>query len=781
MMVLRYLTALVVLSVLFFVLAVPVLAQAPGQVQLPGLSIPKYVDPLPALSDRPVDGTRPVTMTAVEFQQKVLPDAFYTSLPVPFNTGTFVWGYRANDGEPHYPAYPISAVRGTPTQVTYVNDLQQADGSPPFLQQYLYVDQTLHWADPFHQHETMPMTRYVGPVPTVTHLHGGETPSVYDGGPFDWFTANGLTGPSYTTNVYTYNNTQEPATLWFHDHVLGMTRLNNFAGLAGMYILRDPETERMDLPAGPYEQALVIQDRMFDMNGQLLFPNTGNNPSVHPFWVPEFFGDVIVVNGKTWPYFNVEPRRYRFRILNPSNARFYRLYFQGEGPDVWQIGTDGGYLDRPVRLDSLLIAPSERADIIVDFSRSAGDTIILRNNAYAPFPGGDPVDPNTTGQIMQFRVVLPLASRDRSFRPTPGTRLRTPMVRLANPENGSLAGGVEPDRMRLLTLNEVESDIDEPLEVLLNNTRWDGAESPNAGGVTEQPRVGSTEIWQIANMTEDAHPIHIHLGQFQLLNRQDFNVDAYDTLYKASFPGGTSPTDHRTYPPASFIPAFGPPLPYASTRQLGGNPDIRPYLLGRPRPPEPNEAGWKDTFVMYPGQVTRVVLRWAPQETPVRGRGAASPGVNLYGFDPTKGPGYVWHCHILDHEDNEMMRPYSVVGPIIRGIGASLAGGTGSRGGSQGLTDIGTSAIPTEYTLSQNYPDPFNPSTTIDYDLPKQSHVVLKIYDVLGREITTLVDNDVQAGYHSVRWDAGNVASGLYLYRITAGDFLMTKKMTVVR
>jgi FtsP/CotA-like multicopper oxidase with cupredoxin domain len=227
------------------------------------------------------------------------------------------------------------------------------------------------------------------------------------------------------------------------------------------------------------------------------------------------------------------------------------------------------------------------------------------------------------------------------------------MVRLADAATGLPAAGIIPDGKRQITLKEIMG-MGGPLEVLVNNSRFSAAS-------TENPRVGSTEVWEIINLTADAHPIHLHLVQFQLLNRQPFNLTAYNKAYDAAFPGGVSPVDGMTYGAGVFIPGFGPPLPYDAPNAagaLGGNPDITPYLQGAATLPLPQENGWKDTFVMYPGEVTRVIVRWAPQNLAV---GAVAAGQITFSFDPTAGPGYVWHCHIIDHEDNEMMRPYMVL------------------------------------------------------------------------------------------------------------------------
>jgi FtsP/CotA-like multicopper oxidase with cupredoxin domain len=679
------------------------------QTALPGKSVPKYVDPLPTFVR--VSGTS-VSVSMEEFQQKVLPASVYTGLPAPFNAGTFVWGYNVNGLGPSYPARTIEAQRTVPTTVTYTNNLVGPKGAPPFLQKYLTVDQTLHWADPLKVMCEFLTTAdqiaagcffpFAGPVPAVTHLHGAEVPSAFDGGPEQWFTPNGLRGAGYASlknvkanqAVYRYPNGQEATTLWFHDHALGSTRLNVFSGLAGFYFLRDGRdtglaTNPIKLPSGAQEIELLIQDRQFDTTGQLLFPD-GNpsglngpptNPDVHPFWSPEFFGDVIVVNGKSWPFLNVEPRRYRFRVLNGSNARMYDLGIRdpanvaGPGPTIWQIGTDGGLLDAPAPIslpNRRFLAPSERADVIVDFSAFAGKTLILDNDAKAPFPSGAPADPQTVGQIMQFRVSKKAVTDTTCDPATNQCSLRaTPIVRLPSDR---------VDKTRQLILREIEGPGG-PLEVLLNNTRWTGFKEstlttvptpiPDStqvidNFVTELPRVGSTEVWEIINTTADAHPIHVHLIQFQVINRQPFQAGAYLTDYEAAFPAGAPNAGEG--PPFNYSNDNNPTIPPGSNI-VGGNIYVNPYLQGSPTPPAANEAGWKDTAVMKPGEVTRIVARWAPQDVPV---GDVSAGQNFYSFDPTAllgtkdfagnpgGPGYVWHCHILDHEDNEMMRPYAV-------------------------------------------------------------------------------------------------------------------------
>ena len=657
------------------------------QTPLDGAAIPKYVDRLPTLSGSRVDGTRTVTVDMKEFQQKMLPSSVYSGLPAPFNAGTFQWGYSVNGRAGQFPSPTIEARRSTATSVVYANRLQGNNGAAPFLQKYLTQDLTIHWADPTHVSENNNCVQAVTlsgpclnpsmePIPAVAHLHGAEVLSAFDGHPDSWFTPNSaIKGPGFVTNTYNYVNTQEATTLWFHDHALGMTRLNVYSGMAGFYLIRDNRdtgaaNNAIGLPAGPFEQELMIADRQFDTQGQLLFPDgtpTDNptginggppNPDMHPFWIPEFFGDVITVNGKSWPFFEVQPRRYRFRFVNASNARFYQMQLvrsdrnhqptNTPGPDIWQIGSDGGFLNAPTDLDAgtnaphLFIAPAERSDVIIDFSGQSGRNFILINGqgAFAPFPSGDPPDPNTSGQVMEFRVNQRLQGSDNSFNPAhPQRALRASPIVDIKPADTHRAA----DKTRQLILVEVEGDGG-PAEVLLNNSHWDGQREgtttqipgsvSNGHGisVTELPRVGSTEVWQIANLTEDAHPIHIHLIQFQVIGRQDFRRDDYRAAWDGTFPGGTF--NGVTYPPGTFIPGFGPPQNYNTGNAagaVGGNLAFNSFVTGSSVPPGADEGGWKDTLKILPFEVTTVAIRWAPTTVAVN---QVSAGVNRYAVRP---------------------------------------------------------------------------------------------------------------------------------------------------
>jgi len=589
-------------------------------------TIPKYVNQLvipPVFSPKIVQNvttketiSHDYTITMTEFMQQLLPKGF---------PQTTVWGYRGDVIDPsnckniinfrNTPGATFEATRGIPINVHWINNI-----TSPHL---LPVDPTLHWADPNNLGMVMPdlvppfppgLPGSQAPVPTVTHLHGGENHSIFDGHPDAWFTKNEkIVGPSFVTTHYHYPNKQLPTTLWYHDHGLGITRLNMLMGLAGFYLIRDPknplDSKESVLPSKEYEIPIMIQDRSFNTDGSFNFPNVGVNPEVHPYWMPEFFGDTIMVNGSIWPNLNVKRHQYRFRLLNSSNARFYNLEFSNK-MSFTQIGTDGGYLAKPVKLNSLLLAPAERADILVDFSSLENRTeLILTNNAKAPFPTGDLPDPLTTGQIMKFTVLDSSAIKPEKLN-----------INLNNIPKLKVNS-----KVRTLVLFEVEGE-NGPLEVLLDGQKW-------SAPISELPIVGSTEKWEIVNLTEDAHPIHLHLVQFLIFTRQTFRATDYTEDW----------TNLNGDPPLSSTTKVVP---------------IKNYLEETPIPPAPNEAGWKDTVRANPGEVTSILVRFAPQDSE---NNLVIPGVNLYPFDPTSGPGYVWHCHILDHEDNEMMRPYKVV------------------------------------------------------------------------------------------------------------------------
>ena len=664
-----------------------------------------------------------------QFSQQILPSSQFGA--------TTVWSYGSidNPGTFNYPAFTIEAKWNKDTQVQWSNELVDAAGVP--LPHLLPVDATLHWANPIGRKDTRPNPiddpdywtnpylngqngSYTGPVPMVTHVHGAHTHEDSDGYPEAWYLpASAAADPNIAaatgtyfdifnsvyghgwmagTATFKYPNTQRATTLWYHDHTLGMTRLNVYAGPAGFWLIRGgpddvvtvmgsgapavlpspaPATDHNPFDhSGVYEIPIAFQDRSFadplkttsglpDLwypNYRAFFEDLGDVPDflkipftydelaqtwgyalngdisdVAPIWQPEFFGNVMVVNGVSWPKLQVEQQQYRFRLLNGCNSRFLILDFSAiSGVQVWQIGADGGFLKTPVNVtmnrgDQILMGPAERADVIVDFRGVAPGNYVLGNlGPDEPF-GGDPVgeDPPMPEMrnVMRFDVsagstLAYNAFTDPSILNLPGIVPLTPTV---------------PNNPRKVSLNEemshavfVPFDADADEFVLdTNGTLWEVAEGASSmfnqdtgfyeyselpgvtwnrawtadvfgptsallgditGGVntprlwmepvTENPAAGTTEEWEIHNFTVDAHPIHIHLVQFQVIGR-------------------------------------GP--------------------TGTERLPEPGETGFKDTVIAYPGEVTKVIAMFD-----IPGR-------------------FVWHCHIVEHEDNEMMRPYNIV------------------------------------------------------------------------------------------------------------------------
>lgn len=601
-----------------------------------------------------------------QFRQQVLPPG----LP---STTVYGYGSISHPETFNYPAYTIEARCDRPLRVKWINQLVDADGK--YLPHPLPVDQTLDWANPpggeaMRDHDGAVGARYTGPVPMVVHVHGAHVTEDSDGYPEAWYLPAAADIPAgYATvgswyprfqalfkqkwgvdwspglAIYQYANAQRATTLWYHDHTLGMTRVNVYAGTAGFYILRGGASDlSADLP-GPapaagdapgtryYEIPLAIQDRSFRVDGSLFYPDgraffegigpdqlripTAPQPVVYPdgtkdgisdvppIWNPEFFGDTMLVNGRTWPTLGVEPRRYRFRLLNGCNARFLMLRLVNAPPPVrpttatlpfWQIGSDGGFLPQAVQQESLLVAPAERADVVVDFTGlPVGTELYLINEGPdEPYGGGTPgvdfefANPTTTGQVMRF-VVGKLLGLDTS---TPPAQLVLPAFTPLGPASRTRQvslNELESRRVRVRTNSDGSIVLDKagdpfgPTEAVLGTVGPDGTGVPISWDdeVTETIAAGSTEVWEIYNYTADAHPIHVHQTMFELVGRQPFE--------------------------------------------------------GEPRPPEPTESGFKDTVIAYPGEITRIKAKFD-----LAGR-------------------YVWHCHILEHEDNEMMRPIDVV------------------------------------------------------------------------------------------------------------------------
>jgi spore coat protein A len=579
-------------------------------------AIPQFMNSLPLAARQPASGV--ITMTMGAGTQNLIGGGL--------GLMTDIWGYGYNGNAPTYPG-PTLVVQtnfptATPLTVNWGNNLAF---NSHLLKQGIpangdVVDRTLHWA----LGVISPNIYFndVGGITAVPHLHGGFTESVSDGLPEAWWTPGlGAVGGHFFTTQYIYSNNQEGGTLWYHDHALGITRLNVYAGMAGFYFLRDANENLListnTIPIGPQEIELVFQDRMFYPDGRLAYPDaTWVSPVGFeafpggPSHQPEFFGQVILVNGNAWPFLNVEPRQYRFRMLNGSDSRFYEFALPF-GLKFMVIGNDDGFLNNPVSVNKLVIGPGERYDVVIDFSKQAGKTAVMTNSARSPFPKGATVTPQLDGRIISFNVGLNTTGNDAIAPVTAATNLR--------PVLGALpAVNTTGATVRQLLLFE-GLDRYGRLQPLLGtvgptgNTATEGTwlwDDP----VTETPNAGATEVWEVYNTTADAHPIHLHLVAFRIVDRQGFN---------------------GTILPKTNVDPMG------NTTQGGILTNVK--LTGQPKGPAAYEAGPKDTAIMYPGEVTRVVATF-----------------NLpagYRFGQTR---YVWHCHILSHEDHEMMRPYEV-------------------------------------------------------------------------------------------------------------------------
>jgi spore coat protein A len=495
-------------------------------------------------------------------------EAFVDPLPIPAiaqpaGTRPIPVGTPGNDSSQQVPFYrlPIAETLVRIHRALPPTRMWTIGGSFPGPTLQIAIDQgvIVTWDNHLPAHHLFPIDhalhgagKEIPDVRAVIHLHGGRTPASSDGYPEEW------TLPGQSQTCY-YPSLQDAATLFYHDHTMGINRLNSYAGMMGLCILRNPREDALALPTGRYDIPLLICDRILRADGQLDYPVSQKPGEV---WVPEVFGDAILANGKLLPYLDVEPNLYRFRVMNGANGRFFRFSLRN-GHEFHQIGSDQALLSAPVPVKRITLAPAERADILIDFSSMAGQLVEFVSDSFS---------------ILQFRVA---PSKDSKAAPARVPRSLRPIERLA--ESAAV-------RTRRLTLDERMDDVQRSMGMVLNNTPWHAP-------VTEKPVLHTTEIWELVNLTDDSHPIHLHLVRFQILDRRPFDTFEYQSK-------GT-------------LRYFGPAQPAA-----------------------PGESGWKDTVRADPAMVTRIIV-------------------------PFEGyPGrYVWHCHILEHEDNEMMRPFEVVPP----------------------------------------------------------------------------------------------------------------------
>jgi spore coat protein A, manganese oxidase len=553
------------------------------------------------------------TVTVLEKEVQMLPEKCYPKTKV-FAYGGRSLGYGETEPKDVWtsPGPTFEMKHGAQVKVKWVNGIEGRHLFP--------MDPTLHWANPdkletpkgpFDENFVNPAAD--SPVPIVTHVHGLEVAPDSDGSPDAWFTWDPKKfGSEFKKDQPSvYPNSQPATTLWYHDHALGVTRLNVYAGLAGMYIIRDKNDPIAALlPDEAHEMPLVIQDKTFDANGQLVYTTGGGD---HPYWSSSFTGETMVVNGKVMPKMEVERTRYRFRVLNGGNNKDIHLTLPqlpvSEQFRFTIVGTDGGYLPTPVGTDMLMLTPGERADIVIDFSSmKPGDTAVLKNGEK---------------EVVQFKAL------DAEVKPT--CALQAPPAKSADAPNAS----AEPKPLCFANgLNKLPELKSTSTRTVTLNSAPDGTYYLNGrtfhSDADEQPKLGSTEDWEIVNLTFEEHPIHLHLVQFQVLDRQQLRIN--EETFEPDYVQAWNDANGGSFP----------------LQKPAVNPAVAGYVTGDRVGPTGVDTGWKDTVSVPSFTVTRIRVRWTPQDK------ATFP------FVATEGLGYVWHCHMLEHEDNDMMRPLKI-------------------------------------------------------------------------------------------------------------------------
>jgi len=630
---------------------------------------PKFVEPVPnaldpafLFRDLNVKG-RPVQKP--NFSIRVKETVQHTGLINPRNgrrLRTRVWGYGTRTvswpGQT-FQVMSTSAGGAAETVVRWENELYGKKHLLP-------VDTNLHWCYSIHGASSANGVDYrqfsikKNGVPIITHLHGGNSDFEYDGNPEFFYSPDGtVKGPQWDfveggfTNTFRYNNAVPAGSLWYHDHALGITRLNVYAGLAGFYFVRDAQDSGLPgnplgLPAFPYEAAYAIQDRMFTTDGALFYPAFPGDPFYEDFIdgegailppelfprggptaLAEFFGDHMVVNGKIWPKADVEPRNYRLRLLNGCDSRFLVIQFvcvdagdtdfaYASAPiPFWVIGSDQG-LGTPRQTDTLVFEPGGRYDIVIDFAQVPfGKRVIMKNlGGDAPFGGafGNDLEPDAlfperqTDRVMAFDVVVPKSGVLDTFNPN------------VLPGYGGVANGAATRRVALFEGKDEFGRL-QPLLGTVGSTLGGGNVATAYTWfqpITEAPSQGSTETWEIYNFTADAHPVHLHLVNFEILDRHAFKYD---------ITGAQSTTQHNGTS--------------GEAPEISNIRDFASVNVG----PEYFEDAPKDMVIALPGD---------PEGSPPTGQ------VVRIRARFNKSGRYVWHCHILSHEDHEMMRPLQV-------------------------------------------------------------------------------------------------------------------------
>ncbi|MWG35650.1 multicopper oxidase family protein [Halomarina oriensis] len=596
----------------------------------PSPELEKFVQPMPIPEVRAPDGKYRgkdyYEIPMLEVEKQVHPD-----LPA-----TTMWGF---DGE--VPGPVIRARQNERIHVRYDNS-----GLPD--EHMFEVDEFVHGTTPEDY------TDHDGPVPEVrtsVHQHGLNVERVSDGQARQWESPDGTKGPQPAKEVHELRNRQDRMTATYHDHALGVSRLNNYAGLHGFYQIAGKKESKLNLPSGDYDVPIMLEDKSFDEDGSFRYPDS---------FVANFAGDTAFVNGAVFPYMEVEPRKYRFRLVNQANGRTFGMALQSEdghgGPAMYQIAPDHGFLEEVVEvghhgdLESLVLSPFERAEVVVDFSEYAGETITMTNDAAFPYMGpggGHGGHGDMDGMDMGGNDSMDMGGNDS--------------MDMGGNDSMDMGGNDSMD-MGDDSMDMGDDSMDMGDDSMGTNDSGgmemggDGHGGMEMGGDEEYPQIPEVMQFRVADSVSDPDtsadpttldlpggPAHdeqaavetreMTLGMRMVMDEPDLHV----LNGKASYEGGDiarpklgttevwelENTGHHSHPIHMHLVTFD--------------------IVGRGHhgmeAPAPNERGPKDIVRVDPGETVRIVVR----------------------FDNYAGK-YPWHCHVLEHEEHAMMRQFEVVG-----------------------------------------------------------------------------------------------------------------------
>lgn len=550
--------------------------------------IPKFKNQLeklpvfvPSLFKREDKINHHYTIDACEFYQQILPEGF---------NKTKVWGFAGLCEDTKSKKVKYIKYSPGPTIEVESNVYANVQWNNKILGEYMFkIDTTLPWSNPnnivYENNLEDDFNEGQWPPTLVVHVHGIATSPVYDGNPRAWYTATGLKGPIYTTNYYKYTNEQGSALLWYYDQSPGVSRLSVYSGLCGLYFIKD---DKYNLPKDEYHIPIIIQDKSFNEDGSLFYEDE-ETCGDHPYWKNKFLGDTIVVNGKVWPNLNVKKQLYRFSILNGSNSRPYKIALSN-GSKMIQIGSDGGYINKPQELTYFVLYPGERIDLLIDFSKYKEKDKIVMKNLFASDECED---------IMSFTITNITKKIEYNL---PATLIKYPKLK------------VNSEKISTFFLQREDSKYKDGYYI-------DDKTYLNPPNIIT--KVGSTFIWEFVNLCDDDVCIHIHLANFQIVERQKINKNMCREIYD-------------------------------NNKSLVLNDNI---YEDEPKLPEIYEKGFKDTLYCPSSFVTRIIIRYAPNYIIED----INIGENYYSFSTSDGPEYIISSQILEQKDNYLIRPQIIL------------------------------------------------------------------------------------------------------------------------